>query len=192
MPCGWVFKLRWGLTFNQLKVLLYKHMDKTTGLPFTTAACLLCGQPEGSHHLFSSCQHPHIKQHIISRHNQAVLTIFKAVGQGKLGGCYSVVDATRQDNLPDGVASNRLPTWLLPDMDADLLRKKRPDTLIIKGLPATEARLMATTGVKMRKRRLKCEVFIVEVGSSSTKKSTLRRCASMSSWYTICEPRAGK
>lgn len=163
-----VLKMRWGQTFNQKRAVQFKLKDKTTGLPLTSSACLMCGKADGPSHIFGACEHPDIKAHVISRHNQAVLILHKALRAGKHGGSYCIVDATAKDCLPEGVASNRLPAWLLPNMNPSLLAKKRPDILLIKGLPAREAEAMSQYTTRERKRwQRRSTILIIEVGYAS-------------------------
>ena len=44
------------------------------------------------------------------------------------------MDACPSTKLPPGVASTRLPAWLLPNVPPDVLKRLRPDMLIIHGL----------------------------------------------------------
>ncbi len=94
-----------------------------------------------------------------------------------LGNCYTILDATKESDLPSGVNSNRLPAWLAPDVPTHFPpdfdpSKLRPDLLFIQNLsqqdysrlrcpsrhadPATLARLMRT-----------CVVHILELGYTS-------------------------
>jgi len=172
------FRLRWGLTWNRRQAARCNKALSST--------CPLCTMEDGCTHIFSECQHPNMRGHYISRHNQAVKLIHKAVQQGGIGGCFSIVDATRQDDLPEGVESTRLPEWLLPSVPPEQLKRMRPDILVVEGMPANSAQayqaLRASYDSRTSKRsraggpgrhrnindaqafRAKCMIHVVEVG----------------------------
>jgi hypothetical protein len=87
----------------------------------------------------------------ISRHDQAVKLIQKAIRLSPLGGFYTIMDAGTTKTLPDDVEGKRLPSWLFPDIDATLSAaeqateaerrtKLRPDILVVEGLQAQATR----------------------------------------------------
>lgn len=163
-----VFQARWGTTYHQGRAVQFKQRDRSTGMPLSNPACRLCGRPDGPVHTFAGCLHPQIKAHTISRHNKAVQIIHKAIGTGELGGSYCIVDATKQDHLPAGVASNRLPAWLLPNVDATTLAKLRPDILLVKGLPTREADgLVRLPQQDLAQLQRTCTILIIEIGYAS-------------------------
>jgi len=87
----------------------------------------------------------------ISRHDQAVKLIQKAIRLSPLGGFYTIMDAGKAKDLPDDVEGKRLPSWLFPEIgatlsaadraaEADRRTKLRPDILVVEGLQAQASR----------------------------------------------------
>ena len=61
--------------------------------------------------------------------------IFRALQKGPQGGHFCIMDAGKmQTALQEAANGKRIPEWVLPDVDPDLLSKMRPDILRIKGL----------------------------------------------------------
>ena len=141
-------------TWSQIKTTLQlrSHTLYTasshTSRPYTTAfgssfadTCPLCPihtpapPPRDTiGHWLGSCSHPRLKSAYIARHNRALCLIQSTLSRSSTTAWYTIMDATSSTNLPPGVASTRLPTWLLPNVPPDVLRLLRPDLLVIHGL----------------------------------------------------------
>lgn len=129
----------------------------------------------------------------IERHNKTVRTIYRAFSNGLKGMGYTVMDASSVDELPAGVSSTRLPSWLLPELAEEDREMMRPDLLIVDGLTWEEIQGLTgkdeeyhqdrreadrhQTGKRQRERRCRipvpsvhenikrrCTVHLVEVG----------------------------
>jgi ribonuclease HI len=122
-----VLKARSGTLYNQKLAHRYKRA--------ATDRCPLCGQPDSVGHILGGCRHRTLKGHYISRHDKAVRKIFRALQKGPQGGHFCIMDAGKmQTALQEAANGKRIPEWVLPDVDPDLLSKMRPDILRIKGL----------------------------------------------------------
>ena len=107
---------------------------------------------------------------------QQVHLIEKALSnKSPLGSWYTLMDAGKLTQLPEGVAGKRLPAWLLPKLTHEVRDRLRPDILVISGLthrmvaaasPGPHALLLSGTRVS----NLKIHVF--EVGFCSDKNMT--------------------
>jgi ribonuclease HI/exonuclease III len=166
-----VMKARWGQMYNR-KIAF--RIGKVA-----SDACPLCGQPDSTGHLLGGCQHADVKAMAISRHDQAVKLIQKAIRLSPLGGFYTIMDAGAAKTLPDDVEGKRLPAWLFPDIEAtlppaaqaseaDRRKKLRPDILVVEGLQAQDTR-RDETSVKehVRTNIKKYRIHIFEVGYCS-------------------------
>ena len=76
-----------------------------------------------------------------------------------------IMDATSREDLPEGIAANRVPTWMLPHTPAHVLKKYRPDMLLLDGLLSVDA--PARLDLPIPPRRLQhiqetCTLHIVE------------------------------
>ena len=116
--------------------------------PYTTAngssfadTCPLCAHcspnlppRDTPGHCLGSCCHPQLKSSYIARHNRSLCLIQKTLSACSPTAWYTIMDASSSTRLPPGVASTRLPTWLLPSLPTSSLDKLRPDMLIFHGL----------------------------------------------------------
>ena len=104
--------------------------------PMSNGLCPACGAPDSTSHIMGGCTHNRMKAAYIHRHNTAVQAIAKTISKGKNGGCYMVMDAGAEANLPDYAASIRPPKWLLPEHpeSANELARMRPDILLVPSL----------------------------------------------------------
>ena len=123
-----VFRYRWGHLHNMKLAARYRK------LPPEMAACPLCGHEDSGPHILGGCQHTDMTALYISRHNEAVRAIAKALSRGSLSGHYMIMDACAAGALPHYVSATRLPPWLLPGMPDGQRKKLRPDILIVEGL----------------------------------------------------------
>jgi hypothetical protein len=125
---------------------------KQINYPYRTAAgnnktdvCHIChrrkhSQRDTQGHLLSACTHPDLAALYIKRHNLALCMIQRSVNtHSDLGNCYTIMDATTKEDLPPGVASNRIPPWVLPSISDEVHNRLRPDLLIFQGTPLTNA-----------------------------------------------------
>jgi len=155
-----------------------KRPYKTRAGTITTGHCPLCSCPSDTPgHILGGCSHPQLKSYYIARHNKAVLLLQRAISTGPLGSCFQIMDATTEDNLPHGVYSSRIPTWMIPNLpphfSPDFDRTKlRPDLLVIEGLAYTDFTRMhhsfsLTTESTQKHLRSTCVVHPLEVGYTS-------------------------
>jgi hypothetical protein len=127
-----------------------------------------------------------------------VLRIYDAIRLGPKGGMFAVVDGGRVPAPPDsgqrlashpfGSFGSRIPSWLLPDVPPAILKRMRPDILILDGLtlpqaldidalhrsdpPAAQARLAA-----LRVARPPAVVYVLEVAYASPGQPAARALA---------------
>jgi hypothetical protein len=114
-----------------------------------------------------------MKAHYISRHNKALLLLNKALSLSTMAPHLRILDATAGDALPAGVTSNRIPDWVLPNVDPSTRLKFRPDIMVIENLPTTDYHIQAlrtctdpTERARLcRNRHLK--IHLVELGYTS-------------------------
>ena len=123
--------------------------------------CPICRGFDSGGHILGGCQHPRMHAMYIKRHNHAVCQIARYLSKGRNGGCFMIMDATSRQDLPDYVADNRLPSWLLPNTPADTLCRMRPDLLIIPELPLHSTR---RDGFECPDDKGRYTVHIIEVG----------------------------
>ena len=50
----------------------------------------------------------------IKRHDLAVKLLHKSISKGNMGGCYTIMDAGQEQELPESVQGKRLPFTLRP------------------------------------------------------------------------------
>ena len=55
------------------------------------------------------------------------------------------MDASSKQSIPPGVSDLRLPQWVLPQVDTEILGKLRPDLVIFENLTTDEARFFDIT-----------------------------------------------
>ena len=125
-------------------------------------------------HILGAC--PLLSAPIIARHNRAVTLLHRYISTGSLGGNFTILDATSRRSLPPGVFSNRIPTWILPQVDPTTLDRVRPDILILHGLPhslfaslqsALQSPDPSVSEPALRTLQHTCTVHIVELGYTS-------------------------
>ena len=92
--------------------------------------CPLCNQPDSVGHLLGACRFKPVHAAITARHNAAVNLVRVAMLDGALGASYTVMDACPDAARPEGVASTRVPSWLL----CGELASSRPDLLVVAEL----------------------------------------------------------
>lgn len=135
-----IYKLRYGTIWTAARA-------KTINRPYSTAAgnnrtdrCHLChklghSERDTQGHLLCACKHPALAALYIKRHNVALQKIQRTVSiHSHLGSYFTIMDATSAHALPHGVASTRIPAWVLPNTPADIRARMRPDLLIFQGL----------------------------------------------------------
>ena len=131
-------KARWGHLWNRKLAYRYKMARNDN--------CPLCGHHDSVGHLLGSCSHPTAVAMRIARHDGAVRKLQKHLSKCSMRGFFTIMDACALADLPPEVQSKRIPTWLLPQVEPDTLRRMRPDLLIIEGLkepsPATDPALI--------------------------------------------------
>ena len=114
-----VVKARLGLTCNkklakrQRRPYWFRHSTR----PTTDSKCPLCGGEDSVSHMTGGCTHPTIRGIILDRHNSTVARICKALQSRRAGGCFTVRDAGKAEDVAKaGAACKRLHGlgWLLP------------------------------------------------------------------------------
>ena len=161
-----IHRTKWGACYNNKLAHRFKRAPSD--------ACPLCNQPDSCSHMLGGCEHPTMVALRQSRHDTAVKLVQEAVGDGKMGGYYTIMDAGRWGDLPDNVASKRLPAWLVPTgappPGRGDIKRYRPDILIVEHL---SCRLggrwdkRAPTQATLANMRAKAVIHIVEVGYTS-------------------------
>jgi len=75
-----------------------------------------------------------IKVPYIERHNEAVAITGKAIMEGAKGACLAVLvaDAGRHGKVTGLCANSRIPNEVLRNVPEDMLRRMRPDMLLIE------------------------------------------------------------
>ncbi len=122
--------------------------------------CPLCKRPDGTTHIMLECKPAHPLH--INRHNIAVRVIYDFINKGTHGGSFSIVDARTE--LPNGVTLQRLPVWMLPDLEPNALTKMRPDILFIPELPHCNGYVSPEHAPRTASERSNYTIYIVEVG----------------------------
>ena len=128
-------------------------------------------------HILGSCTHPDMKASYITRHNKALVLIQRQVHNGSKGGCFTVMDATRETDLPTGVSYTRLPKCFLPNTPENVRLRYRPDIFLVDGLlthsPDVPDTLNSTwRSTTFHRLRRTCTIHIVELGYCSDKSHT--------------------
>ena len=164
-------KARWGQLWNQRLAHRYKLADSPN--------CPLCGCMDSVGHLLGGCDHPTARANKISRHDDAVKLVQKAIAMGPKGGWYMVMDAGKDRDLPVDVMGKRIPAWLFPapkpvgdswtrtqyDEDANLRKKLRPDILIIEGLAEGAIRGLSIAEIRSYlQANPRFKIHVIEVG----------------------------
>ena len=100
--------------------------------------CPLCKDRDSIGHMLGRCRHRAMGALYISRHDDAVTQLYRALQKGNEGGIFTIIDAGKMRDVMHTLAADgkRVPHWLLPDVEEDTLRRMRPDILRIKNLPA--------------------------------------------------------
>jgi hypothetical protein len=152
-----LLKARWGNLWS--KKLAYRYKLQYAGQPATNDRCPICKcHADGASHILAGCQNREMKGAYIKRHDQAVKIVQRSITKGGLGGTYMVMDAGKQEDLPDSVQRKTLPEELRPtEVPSAQWGKMRPDILIIPGLMTDE---MPTQGTKYR-------ITVIEIGYCS-------------------------
>jgi ribonuclease HI len=155
-----ILKLRWGKFWNKKLACRYHMRYATDTKPAHDANCPICKQGmDGAGHILAGCKDQQMKGFYINRHNRAVNIIQTAVSKGALGSSYMIMDAGKQDELPDTVHMQRMPDSLRPPNTTtpEVWRKLRPDLVMITGMGADET---PTHGMKLH-------MEMIEVGYCS-------------------------
>ena len=154
-----ILKLRWGKFWNKKLAHRYRMSYARDPHPAHDANCPICNKGmDGAGHILAGCQDNHMKGFYINRHNRAVCLIQKAISKAAQGNNYMVMDAGKQDELPETVSMQRMPDTLRPPhiLQVDW-HKFRPDLVMITGMLADE---IPTHGMKLH-------MEMVEVGYCS-------------------------
>lgn len=162
-----VLLIRYRLLWCAARAALCDRPYVTSGGVRTDGLCPLCPvpcpPPDTAGHILGSCALPPFPAMKIARHNTALVHLHACIYQGSLGGCYTIMDATRRACLPVGVSGTRLPQWMLPDYDDALLLLFRPDILLIAGLPTAAAPTSVLLLPALRAIQARCVVHLVEL-----------------------------
>jgi hypothetical protein len=164
--CIHVFKAMQGLVWNKSRA--FSRRAPYMGQKCVTPTCPLCPLRDGTAHILGECTHPQMVAHRISRHNQAVLILQKALQRGILGGFVTILDATAKSDLPESCEDTRIPAWVLPRVpEADRL-KLRPDMMVLENLtPDMINEFQSLTGARRTNAMRGIKVHLYEVGYTS-------------------------
>jgi ribonuclease HI len=161
-----LLRARWGHLWN--RKLAYRYRRPYTGetRPACNDKCPLChSAQDGASHILAGCQLSDMKGAYIKRHDLAVKLIQKSISKGSMGGCYTIMDAGQEQELPESVQGKRLPFTLKPPTVAlDTWCKMRPDLLMIPQLRAND---MPDATDKYR-------IYLVEIGYCSDTNHTVK------------------
>lgn len=117
---------------------------RTGNGPVTDGCCPVCPASavactDTVAHVLGGCMHDRLRALFIARHNKALLLVHRAFLAGTNGRNFTLMDATGQADVPEGVSGVRIPQWILPAVPSADLIKMRPDMLIIDGLHTVDA-----------------------------------------------------
>ena len=165
-------KARWGQLYTNRLAHRYGRVKNDT--------CPACkSEPDSIGHLLGGCKEATCKAMTIQRHNEGVRICHKTITRSStFGGCYCIMDACPSNNLPPGVDSTRIPTWILPASHPYLqdVISLRPDLLIIEGLASNETRGRSDDEIRriLSLRRHSVRIHILEIGYCSDLRHTER------------------
>ena len=135
-----VLKYRFGQLWN-MKLAYLQRRPYLPGFPMPRSdRCPHCHQPDSGGHILGGCGHSIMKSLYISRHDEAMRKVLKAINQGKHGSYLKIADIGRDELTGDlGVISKRVPEWLVTDdtlqecdLPADRRHVLRPDILLVE------------------------------------------------------------
>lgn len=104
------------------------------------ACCPLCGLEDSGTHIMGGCTHQTMHKLYVSRHNRAVNLIREALSKGSMSGSVMLMDACRQDQLPEGVVGTGTSIGLLltkapgATTPSSLVRTSKPDLVVLHGV----------------------------------------------------------
>ena len=168
-----ILQIRFHMLWTASRALQINRPYKTAAGVATDGLCHICPpssaprMPDTTGHILGSCRHPELKACYIARHNKALLRIHSAFMQGSKATSLLILDATARDQLPHGVYHNRIPQWMLPTVPPDILKKLRPDILLMDGFPLSEApkpTMSRLSQMDLRRIQQRCTLVIAELG----------------------------
>ncbi len=143
-----VLKYRFGQLWN-MKLAYRMGRPYLPGWPMPRSAnCPHCHQPDSGGHILGGCGHTIMKALYISRHDEAMRKVLRAINHGQKGSYLKIADIGRDELINDlGVVSKRIPTWLIPDdtlpqvgLSAHQRHVLRPDIMLIEVNQEEQAR----------------------------------------------------
>ena len=146
-------KYRFGQLWN-MKLAYMRRRPYLPGFPMPRSdRCPHCQLPDSGGHILGGCQHRVMKSLYISRHDEAMRQVLKAISKGSHGSYLKIADIGRDELTSDlGIASKRIPDWLVTDdtlrqcdLPPDRRHVLRPDILLIEATHA-EQTLYTTHG----------------------------------------------
>ena len=135
-----VLRYRFGQLWN-MKLAYRQGRPYLPGLPLPrNACCPHCGREDSGGHILGGCQHANMKAMYISRHDEAMRKVLKAITCGTHGSFLKIADIGRDELVQGlGIISKRIPAWLLSDADiasaglsAGERHILRPDILLVE------------------------------------------------------------
>lgn len=126
-------KIRYNQVYTAASSLMFKRpymQGQPTKCETNTGGCPICKGQDSVGHILGACKHTTTPARYVARHNKAVTTIYDAYDTGKKGGSYTIMDAPKKEDLPVGVSGNRVPSWVLPEVQDIEREKMRPDTCL--------------------------------------------------------------
>ena len=155
-------KLRHGTFWNAKLARRFQkpYLGKTSD-----GKCPLCKNPDSGTHVLGGCTHRLVKGLYIERHNEAVAVVGKAIMEGAKGGCLAILmaDAGWHGKVTGLCAETRIPRQVLPGVPEDMLRRMRPDLLLLER--SSNDSLPLTLGdLQYPQHRRRCRAHVIEVG----------------------------
>ena len=110
-----VLKYRVGLW--NMKLAYMQRRPYLPGFPMPRSdRCRHCHQPDSGGHILGGCGHGVMKSLYISRHDEAMRKVLKAINRGRHGSYLKIADIGRDILTSDlGIVSARVPGWLVTD-----------------------------------------------------------------------------
>jgi ribonuclease HI len=158
MLCN-MMKARWGGLWSMKLAHRFKrpYIKGSKTIP-KHSRCPMCKEQDGAGHILGGCKHAGFQGLYVNRHNKAVVKLWKAIMKGQWANCFTFMDATSQQDLPEGVEGTRLPAWLLPNTTEAARERMRPDMLLLPDFTAD------TSPQDINPRNAPQGAHIVEVG----------------------------
>lgn len=155
-----LMRFRWGHLWNMKPARRYRIRGLTHH--YRRGTCPLRNAPDSGGHIMGECTHLVMKSRYMQRHDGA--DIFKnACRQVHLGAIMPSWMLRRATDLPEDVASKRVPYWLWTRASLGPV-PSRPDMVIVEGIAARHVGAQGNPVVQHLQNRSICKVHIIAVG----------------------------